>query len=674
MQMTTESEKQRVDISKYGSNKETPLSTGKLWDLFTRNASSTKAAFGDTGTGSGATGDQPPPPKSEAGSAGTPASTSTDTSEWASKFRMASRDAGSPLTTQLQATKTAPVAQNVELGGLDSSESLDGEQQAIHDTIAARRKKVLAQYDSAVTFYQPGQGKPCGYVYNGKSPLQATDLPTYKSAADGTLAHLQYVVWEELSHEGGISAINAWDTAMLSWGKGFAYGNRKNNKKYGLHSLMKNIWKNTDVQDAFSQYGISYDVNSLFFSVYNLQNRAIETDWNAVALIQSDKSLLSVFIAIAEGTGTDVKNAKPVSQTVTDGQFTSIMTSFSTDRCPSDNALKWNDSLQALVGHISWWVPVAGWNKKTNYSTDNTVQGILTTFGTIMRAKNKNGKEMSSGAHLIEDVATFTNFKAWANRVAANELESKCRNPIPIPKEDFDKSEKDFSEIMFIPAPTATGYYYCYPSVPKGYNADDTVFKFVSSVHFYSMPELLKAFQNHTPVSDLQKILNVYSERIYGTFGGRPRVAINVVLTKRGKNDTKTRQSTIYDDTDYQVLPKDQKDTIDTYLNQKTYKDEIWAYWDSGDHATFYKYVNGRMMSHMISTFGSCSYQTLLAIRNEYATSETYGLRPRVAMDAVLHRGEGYGAQWLLNDMGRITPPLPEDQQDIVKKTLGIVA
>lgn len=68
-------------------------------------------------------------------------------------------------------------------------------------------------------------------------------------------------------------------------------------------------------------------------------------------------------------------------------------------------------------------------------------------------------------------------------------------------------------------------------------------------------------------------------------------------------------------------------------------------------------------------------YTRLKALRDWYASSENprkhaFGLRPRVAMDAVLHRGEGQPSGWILNDARSAN--LPADQVELIKKEVGL--
>ncbi len=90
-------------------------------------------------------------------------------------------------------------------------------------------------------------------------------------------------------------------------------------------------------------------------------------------------------------------------------------------------------------------------------------------------------------------------------------------------------------------------------------------------------------------------------------------------------------------------------------------------------------------MSHLLNVLSSIrgnthnQYLELKEIRDWYASrdnplKEKYGLRPRVAMDAVLHRGEGESSRWILSDCARanISQDSHSDQYNLIKSTIGI--
>ena len=60
-----------------------------------------------------------------------------------------------------------------------------------------------------------------GYVYLGKTPQEPSSIRNIPPDAPDRAAKIKKVVWEELKHEGETSAINAYDSQLLTWGRGF---------------------------------------------------------------------------------------------------------------------------------------------------------------------------------------------------------------------------------------------------------------------------------------------------------------------------------------------------------------------------------------------------------------------------------------------------------------------
>jgi hypothetical protein len=138
-----------------------------------------------------------------------------DLSSWRTALPVAERKATEGLQVTLSETKTAPTIKNQ---GLGFKGTLTGEQKKIVDAI----KKNRADVDSTMLKLSKYKGPKdeqsrYGYSYAGISPK--IQRPSAKLAiAEGPD---QKVVWNELKHEGGSSAINAYDSMMLTWGRGF---------------------------------------------------------------------------------------------------------------------------------------------------------------------------------------------------------------------------------------------------------------------------------------------------------------------------------------------------------------------------------------------------------------------------------------------------------------------
>ena len=93
--------------------------------------------------------------------------------------------------------------------------------------------------------------------------------------------------------------------------------------------------------------------------------------------------------------------------------------------------------------------------------------------------------------------------------------------------------------------------------------------------------------------------------------------------------------------------------------------------------------VHHYSMAHLLTYFDKVrdkggknkGYARLKAMRDFYASDqnrrkELVGPRPRIAMDAVLHRGEGESGRWIHNECQYAS--LPVDQVDLIKKKVGL--
>ena len=95
----------------------------------------------------------------------------------------------------------------------------------------------------------------------------------------------------------------------------------------------------------------------------------------------------------------------------------------------------------------------------------------------------------------------------------------------------------------------------------------------------------------------------------------------------------------------------------------------------------FVKENQGKSMPDLLNVLASSGYKEVLDMRNWYASpenpkKEAFGLRPRVAMDAILHRNEGPGAGWILSEceLASISETRCSDQYAAIKQTIGINA
>lgn len=86
-------------------------------------------------------------------------------------------------------------------------------------------------------------------------------------------------------------------------------------------------------------------------------------------------------------------------------------------------------------------------------------------------------------------------------------------------------------------------------------------------------------------------------------------------------------------------------------------------------------------MGDLLNILASAGYREVLGMRDWYASPENpkreiFGLRPRAAMDAILHKNEGESARWILNEceLAGISAAHCSDQYALIKKTIGITS
>ncbi|HEX4708650.1 MAG TPA: DUF4157 domain-containing protein [Candidatus Udaeobacter sp.] len=469
-----------------------------------------------------------------------------DLSSWRTALPVAERKATEGLQVTLSETKTAPTIKNQ---GLGFKGTLTGEQKKIVDAI----KKNRADVDSTMLKLSKYKGPKdeqsrYGYSYAGISPKDPTAV---SKAGDSREDQIKKVVWNELKHEGGSSAINAYDSMMLTWGRGFGQHGGQ------LPEIMTQLFKDQEIVTAFQPYGIYYDGG---FEVVNTQTGAIEKGLNALGLIQSDARLLGVFIAIAENDRT--------SQKVVDAQWTKMESG--AGKVPK-YAHAWDDKLIALVAHISHWWPATGWLSKV-FDGKTSAKDILMAWAT------KAGKKTRNGAYVVSNADTIDpNFKNWGSGVAWDAISAV--SPIPQPYSSAqldDEKNTQLADKMFIAAKGKPGYY-VYPSLPtltdpngKAVDASlsgDANYHYLHLVSGMPMADILKTMKG---LGDKKKLAEMETGYSYeAQMGKRPLIALQaaqLAITKATKKAdvealTKKKEALVASD-EFKALPADQQTII----------------------------------------------------------------------------------------------------------------
>ena len=481
-----------------------------------------------------------------------------DLSSWRTVLPAAARGAKEGLTVTLHEKekdkkKEAPTVNNQ---GLGFTGTLTEEQKKIVEAIKTNRAAVDSSMLVLVSYQGPKDtAAHVGYSYGGKSPKDPTAVSKAGASRED---QIKKVVWNELKHEGGSSAINAYDSMMLTWGRGF--GQRGGQ----LPDIMTQLFKDQDIVDAFQPYGIYYDGG---FEVVNTQTGAIEKGLDALGLIQADEKLLGVFIAIAENDKT--------SQEVVDAQWTKMESAAA--KVPK-YAHGWDDKLIALVAHISHWWPATGWLSKVG-------DGKSTTKDILMAWAEKAGTKKKSGAYVVSNADTIDpNFKAWGSGVAWDAISAVSPVPLLYSTEQLDDDKNSqFSDKMFVAAKNKPGYY-IYPSLPTLTGADGKAidaslsgnagYHYLHLISGLSMDDMLSTM---IKLNDKEKLADIEKGYSYeAQLGKRPLIALQaaqLALTKPIKKAEiaahAAKKEALVATDDFKALPADQQTIIRKKLGLK---------------------------------------------------------------------------------------------------------
>src|SRR5262249_52453347 len=368
--------------------------------------------------------------------------TGCDVKKWPQVLPTAKRSAKEQINVTFYETEKAPTADNDSSGRL----RLNEEQKCLLNGIKRNRSEIATSRLKLQRYRTVIKGRRIlqyGYVYLGKTPQEPSTIKAIPKDTSDRDAKIKRVVWEEMKNEGETSAINAYDSQILTWGRGFG-------ARVGLlPEVMEILFKDSAVAEAFLSYGVDFIAREKEkgYRVVNLKTGAVETGVDALRLIQTDARLLGVFVKIAED--------PRYSQQVADAQW-EIVAKNAGD-VPS-YALGWDDRWIALVSHITHWWPVAGWRGKENvasYAHSKTIKDLLICFGRKAAASNP------SGALIIANADTITNFKRWGDGVAWQAISAISSYPIPFTsKQLVDSKNTQFRNLVFILAPGGASYYF----------------------------------------------------------------------------------------------------------------------------------------------------------------------------------------------------------------------
>ena len=530
---------------------------------------------------------------------------------------------------------------------------LTAEQAGIVEDIKAARSSVPV---GIFVLWNAKKGGVYGWAYNGKTKADPTAYDKGMTRAKDKQRYAEKIVWEELKFEGQTSAINAYDGAMLTWGRGFAFGSRNNNQLYmdSLPAIMTRVMADADIADAFYAYGISYNRTDRFV-VVNTVTGTVETDWNALALIQATPALLGVFVMIAE----DDRYA----QAVTDAQWQSMLKGSA--NVPG-YALDWSEPLIALVAHLHHQGSAYGWS---NYSGCSSIDDILMTLG------RRKGELLNCGAYKSQGFWLINRFQNWGGGVAWQAIAgvTPYSREYPSTKLNDPGAVDDFQGVVLFPDPNKTNSYFPFWWIPgEDPVSRDETYEYIASIHASEMGQLITTLKAKTK-SELTYLQNNYSRKCWNDFGGRPKLVIDAMLMlKSPARPHKDRIAFLIDDDTFNKLPYDQQVTLKNAMGLGSVDLELHRL-KKKDYHGYLGAVQGRSMPHLLDTLEGHK-RSLNEIKTHYETCcvNRFGDRPGVAIEAVALKKESEAVKrsFLTNHTG--LHALPDPQQEAVWTYLGI--
>jgi hypothetical protein len=220
-----------------------------------------------------------------------------------------------------------------------------------------------------------------GYAYGGKDVKQAAVTNFSKKKTEVT-----ELLKKEIMHEGGYSAINAYDGEIFTWGKGFAYTGQL---PIVFEKLMA---KNVAYRNIFQKAGLDF-TSKTFYAVD--QKGAVLSGKTAANYVRTDKRLLNFLIEFAE--------KEEYAQDVANAQMEALMVGalkipdYIVDEVANKYKDNWSDESVSMLCHLSHWLPAGGWNNNSFAATKGEIRAVMYQFMAnifklgIQQAKYENG-------------------------------------------------------------------------------------------------------------------------------------------------------------------------------------------------------------------------------------------------------------------------------------------
>ncbi|HET7882635.1 MAG TPA: DUF4157 domain-containing protein [Acetobacteraceae bacterium] len=464
----------------------------------------------------------PPSPGSAGGS---------DPGDWLKLFPQASRDgATAPHLTLEQFKKpTDPVLHDADKGG--SGAQLTADQQAARDRVAAARATVPAVHFNLHSF-----NEGYGYEYGGRNTAQPSSLTADPSKAGDPKAQRsqavrQAVFDEVIGSEGGTSAINAYDSARLTWGPGMTMSGP-------LKGMLGRVFANQTAHNAFLKQGIDWNGSS--FLVFNEANNSIETGNDALNLIQGRKDLLSVFVAVAE--------APDTGQVVADADMAELDKRIA--GMPQEIHDTWDIDVLRVAFHIDYGRSADGYStRRSDYvATGGDMMKVLMVWG-----RSAAGKAEANGAWMISSTGfklAMPQFQKWGHGVAWKAIQAVCPVPVTMTRADA-RSRAELKDHVLIRTLAETGGepagFYIIPQPPQPFpggggppTASDPAYYALYELNG-EPPETQLARAQRYSAGELDQLIDAWDKRnLRGSFNIALGLVLKAVRLRKTKKKPKS--------------------------------------------------------------------------------------------------------------------------------------
>ena len=467
-----------------------------------------------------------------------------DVRQWPQLLSAAIRTQNKGIQIKFYETDTAPTLSDK---GAVIPKSMNPDQSCLLSALKENRENVnssMLKLQRYSTFIGGKRVLNYGYFYVGKTLKEPSVIQNINTSSERKLL-VKKAVWDELKHEGNTSSINAYDSQLLTWGRGFG-------ARVGLLPLvLDRLFAGAAVANIFLQYGIKWKQG---FQVVNLKTGMIESGLSALRLIQADPKLLGVFVLVAE----DPRFA----QKVADAQWAVVEQN--AGAVPA-YAHRWDDRWIQLVSHLSHWWPATGW-KGANFEACRGISDILMTWGR-KASKQKN-------PHLVANADTILNLKRWGNGVGWAAIKRVSETPMPYTRDQITNPENtQFKDVVCILAQGGASYYF-FPKLPalkskgiilKGaFSAEDRFYLILNDLSMRQQLESLSGLEEE----ELQEKLTNYDKHYAGRYGARLRLALKVALFVLPETQSHlTDSQRITTDADFKMLASNDQKAITDFLS-----------------------------------------------------------------------------------------------------------